>query len=201
MGVDGGPDDGRGPATVLAGAPEVSLVAVEMGGRGALSAAMQHRPDLVIVEYAVPGGLALVREVKGKLPATRALVSAERSEPEVLRDALTAGASGMVERGLPLPALVDAIGMAVAGGVVARPALLACALRMNRRAASLTCRELEVLRLLADGRSNPAIAAGLGVSLHTVRHHVRRVVEKLGAQSRLDAVESARRLGLLAEAG
>jgi len=116
--------------------------------------------------------------------------------------ARAAGATGLLRRDVDAERLAAALAAVAAGLIVLDPELapdlwLGGASDQLSPADELTPRELEVLRLLAEGVSNRAIAVRLGISDHTVKFHVTAIMEKLGAQSRTDAVVRAARLGLI----
>jgi DNA-binding NarL/FixJ family response regulator len=114
-------------------------------------------------------------------------------------DVRAAGARGLLLREAPPARLLAAI-RAVAGGLIALDPALANALPLTHAtppAADLTSRELDVVRLLAEGLSNKAIALRLAISEHTVKFHLNAILSKLGAQSRTEAVVLAIRLGLI----
>ena len=115
-------------------------------------------------------------------------------------EARAAGALGLVPRDVEAERLLATIGAVSKGMLVFDPEMAPPALQDGRRppqAADLTPRELEVLRLLAEGLANKAIAHRLDVSEHTVKFHVNSILGKLGAQNRTDAVVRATRLGLI----
>jgi two-component system, NarL family, nitrate/nitrite response regulator NarL len=122
-------------------------------------------------------------------------------EPERASEALAAGALGVLPRDAR-PERLRSAALAVASGLIALDAQLGRKLLASRVSAgspseALTARELEVLELLAEGLSNKLIAARLGISDHTAKFHVNAILEKLGADTRTEAVVRAARLGLL----
>jgi DNA-binding NarL/FixJ family response regulator len=122
----------------------------------------------------------------------------------VLVAAVQAGASGFVSKTRGVSEVTTAVRAAAAGEAVISPEMLMRLLPRFRGAATepslkLTDREVEVLRLLADGLSNAAIGERLVVSVHTVRNHVANLAAKLGAHSRLEVLSIAMRTGLLPE--
>lgn len=117
-------------------------------------------------------------------------------------DAWTAGARGILFRDTDIKSLVAALGAVVQGLTVLDPRLAGDVLPARDRAPDklveeLTPRELEVLRLLAEGLPNKSIAQSLGISEHTVKFHVNAILGKLDARSRTEAVTRATRLGLI----
>jgi DNA-binding NarL/FixJ family response regulator len=122
---------------------------------------------------------------------------ADDPDERTLRRALAAGCSGLVAKRGRLDELVIAI-KAVASGSTAFPqALMANVLRDRQEVPALSARELQVLRLVAAGEGTNAIAGQLGLSVHTARNHIRNLMTKLGAHSRVEAVVMAARSGLI----
>ncbi len=117
--------------------------------------------------------------------------------PPDLQAALEAGCAGFLEKTGPIGALAPAVRAAAAGEVVLSRADLETMVASGAERFGLTRREREVLRLVADGGTNRAIAEALHVSVNTVRTHMQSVLTKLGAHSKLEAVVLARRRGLL----
>ncbi|MBV8445795.1 MAG: response regulator transcription factor, partial [Candidatus Dormibacteraeota bacterium] len=119
----------------------------------------------------------------------------------VLREAIDAGCSGYLTKDHTIDELVVAVRAAHRGDALISPPLLSRLLTRlgdrSRPGSDLTARETEVLRLLAQGLSNQAISAALGIRLATVRNHVQSVIEKLQAHSKLEAVATALRMGII----
>jgi len=163
------------------------------------------RPDVVVLDVMLPDadGLRVARELRDRHPALGIVVLTSHDEDDVLFRALENGASAFVAKTAPNTELLGAIrhaavaassftatGLALAlarrGSVVAK----GCTLSLSRR-------EQEVLALLADGQSVPAIAVAMFVSLSTAKTYVARLYEKLGATNRANAIMTALRLGLI----
>jgi DNA-binding NarL/FixJ family response regulator len=133
--------------------------------------------------------------------------SADESEAALL-DAIDAGATAYLTKSATADQIVDAVRKASIGEVLIPVALFAKAIARQRRLsiqlearkkmyAGFTPRELDVLRLVADGQDTVTVAMRLGIAPHTVEWHVRHLIEKLGAHSKLQAVVTAARLGLI----
>ena len=173
----------------------------------ALQAARDTTPDVVLMDYRLPDGdgVDTARRIKAELPATRVVMLTASSDDAVLRQAIQAGCSGYLTKDHTIDELVLAVRAAFNGEALITPALLSRLLdRLSDRTqpgSDLTTRESEVLRLLAQGLSNQAIALNLGIRLATVRNHVQSVIEKLHAHSKLEAVATAMRLGLIQPPG
>jgi DNA-binding NarL/FixJ family response regulator len=191
-------------------APDVELVAEAATAEEALALAPDVRPDVLLVDIDLPGmdGVALVRELAPRLPETRIVMLTVSSSDRHLMDAMRYGACGYLTKDLAPDALLRSVRSAYAGEL-AMPRRLAARLvhrlvESSGRAAtdaddpelaSLTGREAEVLRLLADGLTDREIAASLTVSPRTVETHVSSVLHKLGARNRAEAARRYREPG------
>jgi DNA-binding NarL/FixJ family response regulator len=161
-------------------------------------------PDVVLLDQRLPdgSGVGALTDLKRLAPATRIVLMSAAVSDSALVTALEGGASGFLSKSATVDDLVAAIHAAATGEVLVSPALLARLLPRLRRERSgvgsdLTPREIEVLGLLADGRSNAAIADDLGISVNTVRNHMQNVLAKLGVHSKLEALAVAVREGIL----
>lgn len=173
----------------------------------AVEAARTAQPDVVLMDYRLPDGdgIAVAREILQALPRTHVVMLSATTDDAVLTEAIQAGCSGYLSKSQALDELVLAVRAADRGETLISPAMLSRLLQRlgdrTRPGSDLTVREREVLQLLGDGLSNQAIAARLGIRLATVRNHVQSVIEKLQAHSKLEAVATANRLGLIRPAG
>ena len=169
----------------------------------AVQAASEMRPDVVLMDYRLPDGdgVEAARRIKAVLPDTKIVMLSATSDDSVLREAIQAGCSGYLTKNHAIEELVLAVRAAHRGEALISPAMLSRLLDRlgdrSRPGSDLTNRETEVLRLLAQGLSNQAIATSLDIRLATVRNHVQSVIEKLQAHSKLEAVATAHRLGLI----
>ncbi|MFJ7213914.1 response regulator transcription factor [Amycolatopsis sp. NPDC098790] len=162
----------------------------------------EHEPDVVLLDRRLADGDAL--GVVGELGETgaRVLVLTGDATPLVAVQVAKAGGAGLLLKSSQLGVLESAVRDVAAGGVVFDPELLPDIFdrltgRTPARGAELTARERETLDLLAEGATTEEIGARLGISRNTTRNHVQRVLEKLGARSKLEAVAVARREGLI----
>ncbi|HEY7927269.1 MAG: response regulator [Candidatus Dormibacteria bacterium] len=182
---------------------DIAVTAAVETRAAAIQAARDTHPDVVLMDYRLPDGdgVATAREIKNELPAARIVMLTATSDDIVLRQAIEAGCSGYLTKDHTVEELILAVRAAHNGEALISPAMLSRLLDRlgdrSRPGSDLTRRETEVLRLLARGLSNQAIAADLGISLATVRNHVQSVIEKLRAHSKLEAVAKATRLGML----
>ena len=182
-------------------APDVELVAEAASAEDALQLAPKVRPDVLLVDIDLPGmdGVGLVRELAPRLPETRIVMLTVSSTDRHLLDAMRAGARGYLTKDVSPEALLRAV-RSVYEGELAMPRRLAARL-VNRLVetssrtanpadpalATLTTREEEVLRFLADGLTDREIAGALTISPRTVETHVSSVLHKLGARNRAEA--------------
>ncbi len=188
----------------------LELVAEVADGEEALAAIRRLRPDVAVLDVRMPGldGVEVVEAVRADDLATRVLLlSAYREGPLVLA-ALAAGAGGYLSKDADRAAICDAVAAVAGGETYLDPALQAELVgQIARRSAGpapspaatpvLTAREAEVLALIADGLSAPAIGQRLDVSAATVKTHLAHLYEKLGVSDRAAAVAEAMRRGLL----
>lgn len=170
----------------------------------------EHEPNLVMLDLLMPGmsGLEVVGTLIKASPKTRVVLLTTSESAEDLLAAIKAGASGYLTKDTPLPRLIAAMNDVLNGGAAVSPAMggklftaLRALLRHHGNSVSrtpeLTGRELEVLGMVADGLTSKEIAEKLYISENTVRNHVRNILDKLGLNSRFEAVNWAFREGLI----
>lgn len=179
----------------------IDIVAIAGDAAAAVVAARETRPDVVLMDLVLPGadGVEAARLLLAQRPNTRIVLLTGMAGRSAVHDAISAGCVGYLEKQASTPDLIAAVRRAHAGELVLAADDLQ-QLLASRAAPSterLTDRETEVLRLLDDGLSNRAIAERLVISIDTVRTHVQRVLTKLDAHSRLEAVAEARRRQML----
>jgi DNA-binding NarL/FixJ family response regulator len=180
------------------------------GGRDGVEQARLLRPDVVLMDVRMPGldGIEATRQLMQAADGPRVLVLTTFDLDEYVYDALRAGASGFLLKSAPPERIVEAIRVVAAGDALLAPEvtrrLIEEFVTRPRPAGGrppetdeLTDRELEVLRLIAAGRSNSEIAASLFVSQGTVKTHVNRILRKLGLRDRVHAVVFAYESGLV----
>ncbi|XVU28060.1 LuxR C-terminal-related transcriptional regulator [Actinoplanes sp. CA-054009] len=189
-------------AMCAAPAPSEGLVrALERGGltvtgtadtaSALLGLARTHRPDVVVMDAGLlRDGMAAAVELRRTQPETAVLVLSRRGETAFAAGLLEAGAEGLgylLKDTISDPgSLVDAVRRVAAGGSVLDPAVVPGMAEADRRegpVGSLTSREREVLAMMAEGRSNPGIAAGLYLSLPAVERHITSIFAKLGLRA------------------
>jgi DNA-binding NarL/FixJ family response regulator len=186
-------------------APELEIVGAETSAAG-LELLRTQPIELALVDLVLPNsdGLSTIAAYAAEAPHVPRVLISGREEPELVRKARAAGASGFIRKSLPLTALLDALRRILDGNAYFE--LESAADHSSERlvgaragAAELTLRQLEVLRLLGAGWSNKEISAQLCIAERTVRAHLTELFRALGASSRTQAVLVAQRLGLLAE--
>jgi DNA-binding NarL/FixJ family response regulator len=192
-------DAGASEALVelLGGEPRVRVLGRYATGEAALTGVPAETPDVVLVDINLPGmsGIECVAALKARLPALRILMLTTYEEADLIFDSLRAGASGYLLKKRVPDELVAAVEDVYEGGApmsmqIARkvvdyfqqPRPVSAAIE------KLTSREEEILGLLAKGSFDKEIADGLGISINTVRAHLRHIYEKLHVQSRTEAV-------------
>jgi len=201
--VDDHPIFRDGLAGLLATLPGIELTGTAGTAEEALTALAQNAPDVVLMDINLPGasGVEATRQATQIAPATAVLVVTMVDDDDSVFAALAAGARGYVLKGASGDEIAAALRTVAAGGAVfgagIATRLLATAPAPHPGTAlpphdELTAREREVLSLLADGASNRHIARSLGVSLKTVQNHVSRILDKLQAADRTQAVLRAR---------
>lgn len=164
--------------------------------------ARQTLPDVILMDYQLPDGTGadLALRIRQFAPRTAVVIVTSNTSEEALRHAITAGAVGYIVKSSPPSKVLEGVRRAAAGEILVPPEalrlLLAPAVPPSAETHGLTPRELEVLRLMCGGRDTRAIAAELRIEYNTVRGHAQRILEKLDARSRLEAVVRAKELGL-----
>lgn len=178
-----------------------AVVARATDGREAVAAIERERPRVALVDMQMPHltGIEVARAVAASSPDTDFVFYTAFGDRALLADALDVGARGFVLKDAPLQDLVRAVERVAGGDAYVDPVLagILVGAPMTSQVPTLTQREREVLRLLADGLANDAIGAELGISVETVRTHIRKAMDKLGADTRTHAVATALRQSLI----
>jgi two-component system NarL family response regulator len=196
---------------VLESEPDIEVVAEAGDGREATDLAIEHMPDVVLMDVRMPahGGIDATKAIKDTVPHSKILMLTISDEEDDLYDAIKAGASGYLLKEISIEEVADAIRKVHAGQSLISPSMASKLLNefasMARKdeqkqqmpAPRLTDREMEVLALVAQGMNNRDIAKELFISENTVKNHVRNILEKLHLHSRMEAVVYAVREKLL----
>ncbi len=182
--------------------PGVEVVAQAADGADAVSLAARLRPDVVLMDLRMPGtsGIEATARITAETPSVRVLVLTTYESDDDILGAIEAGASGYLLKAAPHEEIVAGIRSVAEGHTVLAPTIAATLVtRMRDQPArpQLSPRELDVLRRVAAGRSNPEIAADLFIGESTVKTHLIHVFEKLEVSDRTRAVTLALELGLL----
>lgn len=192
----------QGLQTFLALDPDIEVVGAAVNGLQALEKAQELNPDVILLDLLMPemNGFEAVARLKHLLPETRVLILTSVLESDAISRALKAGANGYLLKTMQSDELCQSVKAASNGPVV----LSAEAVRLliNRTEGTpstetLTERETEVLRLVAEGKANKEIAHRLHLSEGTVKTHVSIILAKLGLQSRTQAALYAASAGLI----
>lgn len=203
----------EGFAALLAAQPDIVVVGDAANGADAVRAARRHDPDVVLMDVRMPvlDGLAATEKILSGPPGVRqpkVLILTTFDLDDYVFGALRAGASGFVLKDAPAADLVYAVRVVAAGDALLAPSVTrrliadyAARGRPDRRHVAalgeLTPREMDVLRLIAHGRSNKEIAETLVLAEQTVKTHVSRVLAKLDLRDRAQAVVFADESGLV----
>jgi two-component system response regulator DesR len=177
--------------------PDLAVVAEVARGDEVVPAALEHRPDVALLDVEMPGldGIDATRALKAAVPGTHILIVTTFGRPGYLRRALQAGADGFVVKDTPARQLADAVRRVHAGLRVVDPVLAADSLVAGD--SPLTARESEVLRAARDGASVATIAGRLYLSEGTVRNHLSSAIGKTGSANRAEAARVADHNGWL----
>ena len=188
----------EGLAATIARQEDMAVVATARNGREAADLWKQHRPDISLLDLRMPqlNGVAVITEVRAVDSAARIIVHTTYDTDEEIYQAVRAGAKGYLLKDAPLEELLECI-RKVHGGDTCIPAALGAKLASRMSGEALTAREIEVLKLLARGRSNKEIGSDLSISETTVKTHVRSVFAKLNVMSRTEAIGAASHRGLI----
>ncbi len=192
----------RGLEMVLGGEPDIELVGEASDGEEAVQKATEVMPDIVLMDVRMPkrSGIEATAEIKELMPHVKILMLTISDEETDLYDAIKAGASGYLLKEIPIEEVADAIRGVWAGQSRISPSMASKLLtefaaiskgaeeRPSMPAPRLTDREMEVLRLVAQGLNNRDIAKQLFISENTVKNHIRNILEKLHLHSRMEAV-------------
>jgi NarL family two-component system response regulator LiaR len=185
---------------------DIHVVAEADDGISAEEIILRERPSAAIVDLGLPGqdGVALTRAIKAVAPEIHVLILTMNELDKEVLAALSAGADGYCVKSSDASTIVEALRIVASGGAYFDPRVAHVVLRQlgapNTKArdeSPLTPREVEILRLAADGSGNGDIAVRLHISLGTVKGHIRDILEKLSATDRTQAAVNALRRGYL----
>ncbi|MDO8490724.1 MAG: response regulator transcription factor [Dehalococcoidia bacterium] len=199
----------EGVRALLALYPDIEVVGEAADGKEAIDRAVELRPDVVLMDIAMPGlgGLEATLEIRKSCPDVKILVLTQHENREYVQRFLKAGASGYVLKKAAGTELVSAIRMVRQGGIYLQGPVASSVIGESLGPGSveagpadydsLSDREKQVLKLLAEGQSNKEIADLLCLSIKTVMAHRANIMEKLGIHNRVELVKYAIRRGLI----
>lgn len=205
---------GHGLARLIDDQPNMTVVGQAADGLEAVQLVRNLDPDLIVMDINMPisNGLEATRQIREIDPDAKILMLTIRDEDVTLFEAIKAGANGYLLKNSDAEVFLEGINQVLAGDAVLPPKLASRLLVEFARLANqpavpavpkedfgLTGRELEVLNLIAEGKSDKEIASDLVLSIYTIKSHVRNILSKLHAANRWEAANTAREEGLLSD--
>jgi DNA-binding NarL/FixJ family response regulator len=198
----------EGLRALLSLADDFEVVGEAGGGQEAIDLAAKLEPDLILMDIAMPGlgGLEATLEIRKRVPRARIIVLSQYGEPEYVRRFLKAGVSGYLLKKAAGAELTSAIRAVLRGGLVLDPEIAREAVADAGAPApadapdeydTLTDREKQVLKLVAEGRSNKEVAALLNISVKTAMSHREHIMLKLHLHNRTELIRFALRHGVI----
>jgi DNA-binding NarL/FixJ family response regulator len=205
--VDDHPVTREGLRTLLELSGDDAVIVVGEAGSGeeAVAQVVQLEPDVVFMDVRMPGisGIEATKQIRKAHPATKVILITIDESRGAISEAIQAGVSGYLLKDASADALVDAAKQAVEGRAVIHPQLTKTFIEEVQHVEDapattpLSKREREILQMVANGSTTKEVARDLGISPHTVKTHLERIFEKLGANDRAQAVAIAIRTGLV----
>jgi DNA-binding NarL/FixJ family response regulator len=201
----------RGLSMVLESEPDIEVVAEAQDGEEVIAKAEEIVPDVLLMDVRMPklSGIEATRAIRESVPSSKIVMLTVSDEEDDLFDAIKAGANGYLLKEISIEEVADAIRAVTQGQSLISPSMASKLLnefnalakqadeKPRLAAPRLTQRELEVLKLVAQGMSNREAADSLFIAENTVKNHVRNILEKLQLHSRMEAVVYAVREKLL----
>jgi DNA-binding NarL/FixJ family response regulator len=196
--VDDHPMMRRGITETLSEPDDFELVGIGGSAHDAVELARDERPDLILLDIAMPGGgIEATREIVKSYPKVKIVMLTVREDRATVNAALRAGARGYIVKGVEGPELVSTLRLIHSGQYYVTPALAAQLLAENEGSASRssttsgsvakpTAREQQIITLVGDGLSNQEIAEELALTESTIKHHMTRILQKLGLRNRTE---------------
>jgi len=187
-----------GLKAIFSAEPDIEVVAEAETGPETVERYRRHRPDVAVVDLKLPGltGVEVIKAIRAEFPEARLIMLTGSEGSEGVYRALQAGARAYLLKDSKGSELIRALHDVHAGKRVLPPDV-AAVLAERVPQSDLSPRELEVLRLIVDGKSNKRIGAALGISEATIRTHVSNILSKLGVDDRTQAATEALRRGIL----
>lgn len=203
--ADDHPVTREGLRTALELSDDVEVIGEAASGEEAVERARELTPDVVFMDVRMPGidGIEATRQILEAAPATKVILITIDESRGAISQAIQAGVSGYLLKDASADTLVDAARNAIEGNAVIHPQLTRTFIEEvrlaepNSETTPLSKREREILQKVADGATTKQVASDLGISPHTVKTHLERIFEKLGANDRAQAVAIAIRTGIV----
>ena len=202
--VDDHPITRGGLKTALGTSDEVEVVGEASSGEEAVEAVAELEPEVVFMDVRMPGmgGIEATRIIREESPQTKVILFTVDESRQVMGGAIQAGVSGYLLKDASADELVNAARLALEDKVVIHPSLTRAFIEEVQHVdrhpeSSLSRRETEILQMVAFGSTTKEVAHDLGISPHTVKTHLERIFEKLGANDRAQAVAIAIRRGIV----
>src|SRR6266436_8746436 len=188
----------EGLASLIGRKADMTVIAEAVNGREAVELWKQYHPDVALLDLRMPelDGLGAIKEIRASDENARIIVLTTFDGDEDIFRAIQAGAKGYLLKDVPREALMDCI-RRVHAGETCVPVHLANKLAERVGSESLSERELDVLKLMAQGKSNKEIGSALFISSGTVKSHVKSIFAKLNVNSRAEAVANAAHRALI----
>jgi DNA-binding NarL/FixJ family response regulator len=198
LSVDDHPLLQEGIAAVINNQPDMSIVAEASNGRDAIQQYRQHQPDVTLMDLRLPdmSGIDAMIAIRSEFSEARILILTTFEGDVEIKRALAAGARGYILKSMPPKEMVEVIRQ-VHAGKKRIPSDVAAHLAEHMGEETLTAREIDVVRHIANGNRNKDIAEKLFISEETVKAHIKHIMEKLGASDRTQAVSIAVRRGII----
>jgi len=205
----------QGIRLLLAGEPDLEVVGEAGNGRQALEMVTSLKPDVILMDVRMPemDGVTATREISARFPTCAVIILTTFDDDETIFEGLRAGARGYLLKDINADEMTAAIRTVATGGALIQPSITRKVLAEFTRLTSplsqpgssspqiliepLTEREMEVLRLLAEGLSNKEIAGRLVITEGTVKNHVSNLIAKLNVRDRTQAILKAQEYGLI----
>jgi DNA-binding NarL/FixJ family response regulator len=193
---------------LLGGFKEIDIVGKALSGEESLEGIAAKLPEVVLLDLGLPqmSGIEVTREIKKKFPKMEVLIFTVFDEEEKVMEAIQAGASGYLLKGMEAEKIVEAIREVKDGGSVIQPSLARSLLRQfqvqpgpgkDEPFPNLTPREVEILQIIAKGLSNAEAGKVLKISRATIRTHLEHIYAKMSVSNRVEAITEGIRQGLI----
>jgi DNA-binding NarL/FixJ family response regulator len=202
--VDDHPVTRQGLRSALGSSKEVEVVGEASSGDEAVEAVKQLHPQVVFMDVRMPGmsGIEATKEIREAAPDTKVILFTVEESRAAIADAIRAGVSGYLLKDVSAGELIQAAKLALEGKAVIHPTLTRAFIEEvqyveQRPETPLSRRESQILQKVAYGATTKEVAHDLQISPHTVKTHLERIFEKLGANDRAQAVAIALRKGLV----